>query len=75
MLRRGLRRAEKGSTTEKQNIPLTKRKRLEALPLGDDLEKDDVERVLEKAVLGGEEELVDNFEEATAKKVRISGVL
>ncbi|KAK2178032.1 hypothetical protein NP493_565g03002 [Ridgeia piscesae] len=70
MLRRGLRRAEKGSTTEKQNIPLTKRKKLEALPLGDNLEKDDVEKVLEKAVLGGEEELVDNLEEVTAKKRR-----
>ena len=75
MLRRGLRRAEKGSTTEKQNIPLTKRKKLEALPLGDNLEKDDVEKVLEKAVLGGEEELVDNLEEVTAKKVRMPCML
>lgn len=71
MLRRGLKRTEKVSTTEKQNIPLTKRNRTELVPLGSKSEKDDVEKVLEKAVLGGEEEIVDNLEEVTTNRVRM----
>ncbi|KAI0237695.1 U3 small nucleolar RNA-associated protein 18-like [Lamellibrachia satsuma] len=70
MLRRGLKRTEKVSTTEKQNIPLTKRNRTELVPLGSKSEKDDVEKVLEKVVLGGEEEIVDNLEEVTTNRRR-----
>ena len=71
MLRRGLKRAAIVPTTEKPNVPLTRRKDAQLLPLGSKPKKDDVEKVLEKAVLGGEEEIVDNLEESTTNRVRI----
>ena len=71
MLRRGLKRAAHVPTTDKPNVPLTRRKEAQLLPLGSKPKKDDVEKVLEKAVLGGEEEIVDNLEEVTTNRVRI----